>query len=477
MNQPEIIIKNLGRDNDESFGGRLMPEPKPPQRSKGKRFLKYALIIIAFAIVALGAFVAVRASGLANKIFVGSNTSLYGRISDLIGSQTGVSKLDGEGDGQVNVLLLGIGGPGHDGPYLSDTIIVAELRPKEKKATLISIPRDYLVNTKEIGQRKINAVFAESYAKNNNWDDAGKTTREVVSKITGLDIPYFAVIDFKGFEKTIDLLGGVDVHVDRTFTDYTFPDNGIGYLPPVTFKEGDEHMDGTRSLIFARSRHAAGEEGTDFARGLRQQKIIQAAKAKVISLNLVADAGKINELFSVIGNSFHTNMTPGQMLRAYNLSKDFGPDQTASLSLDPQTGLVCEETLPESGAFVITVCPGKSSSDIQDFFKNSFSTGQLTAERATVWLADSSVTGKLYKKAETELVNAGFAVYKVVYGGKPLPQSVVYSVNNKPVSSKFITDQLDASPVSLPPPGIKIDKSKVDVIVILGGPTAADTTK
>ncbi len=476
-NTPEITSKIIDPDQSDNFNSRLMPEPRPPVKPRGKRIFKFILICFAVIAFVLGIVVVARATGLANKVFVGQNTSLYGRISDLISSQTGGSKLDGEKEGQVNVLLLGIGGPGHDGPYLSDTIIVAQLRPAEKKANLISIPRDYLVNTKEIGQRKINAVFAESYAKNNNWDEAGKTTREVVSKITGLEIPYFAVIDFKGFEKTIDLLGGVDVEIDRTFTDYTFPNNTEGYLPAVTFKEGQEHMSGNRALIFARSRHAAGEEGTDFARSLRQQKIIEAAKTKVIALNIVADAGKINELFSVIGNSFHTNLSPGQMIRAYNLTKDFGPDQTNSLSLDPETGLICPQTLEESGAFVLTVCPGKTTSDIQDFFKNSFSTGQLTAERATVWLADSSITGKLYKKAETELNNAGITVYKVVYAGKPLTQSVIYSVNHKPQTAEFITGKLDASPVSLPPPGIKIDSTKVDVIVILGSNDAADSTK
>jgi LCP family protein required for cell wall assembly len=470
MNQPSIYSRNI----DTSGQGIKTPEPKPPKKPRGKRILKWTLAIIAFLIISLGSVVAIRAAGLMDKIFVGQNTSLYQRLTDLISSQTGGSKLEGEHDGQVNILLLGIGGPGHDGPYLSDTIILAQLRPEEKKATLTAIPRDYLVNTKEIGQRKINAVFAESYQSSQDWDKAGESIRNVVSKISGLDIPYFAVVDFKGFEKTIDLLGGVDVTVDRTFTDYTYPDSNEGYLPAVTFEQGPEHMNGERALIFARSRHAAGVEGSDYARGARQQKIIQAAKSKVVSLNLVADVGKINEIFTIVGEHFHTNLTPGQLIRAYSLTKDFGQDQVASISLDPSTGLICPQILEESGAFVLTPCEGKTSADIQDFFKNSFSTGLLTSEKSIVWLADSSASGKLYQKAETELTNAGLTVYKVIYGGKPLPQSVVYSVNHKPATQDFIAQKLDASPVTLPPPGIKIDSSKVDVIVILGSPGTAN---
>lgn len=468
LNQPAITTTHISNINDWQNNRLQTREPIPPKKPKGRRVLKWLVAIVAVLFLGFGVFVAVRGAGILDKIFIGQNKNVFQRLGDIISGQTGGSKLEGESDGQVNVLLLGIGGPGHDGPYLSDTIILAQLRPGDKKANLISIPRDYLVNTKEIGQRKINAVFAESYQKNQDWDKAGASIREVVEKMSGQEIPYFAVIDFNGFEKTIDLLGGIDVQIDRTFTDYTFPNDKEGYIPAVTFKEGHENMNGERALIFARSRHAAGGEGSDFARSLRQQKIIHAAKQKVVSLNIVADAGKINELFTIIGEHFHTNMSPGQMLRAYNLTKDFGEGQVTSMNLDPEGGIICPQTLEESGAFVLTVCPGKTSKDVQDYFKNSFSTGQLTAEKAIVWLADSSTTGRLYKAAETELNNAGLTVYKVIYGGKPLSQSVVYSVNNKPTTAEYIAKALDASPVTLPPPGIKIDASKVDVIVILG---------
>lgn len=442
------------------------PEPIPPPRRK-RRGLKIVLALVILIAFSLGGFVLIRGTNLADKIFVGSNRSLTSRISDLLSIGSG-SKLIGEKDGQINVLLLGIGGPGHDGPYLSDTIILAQLKPGENKATLTSIPRDYLVNTKEFGQGRINAVFAQTYSNTEDWNKAGQATIDVVEKMSGLKIPYFAVIDFKGFEKTIDLLGGVEVQIDRTFTDYTFPDDSEGYLPAITFTEGMETMNGERALIFARSRHAAGPEGSDFARSARQQKILHAAKAKLVSLNIVADAGKINELFTIVGEHFHTNLTPGEMIRLYGLTKDYGSENVISLSLDPTTNLICPKILEESGAFVLTTCDGKSTQDIQDFFKSSFDAGALLSEKAVVWLADSTVSQKLYKQAETELAANGLTVYKVIYTGKPLQQSVVYPVNQKTATIELIKNRLRASEVSLAPPGIKIDPNKVDVIVILG---------
>jgi polyisoprenyl-teichoic acid--peptidoglycan teichoic acid transferase len=475
--KPRIHIQNI--DSKQNFpsqlstnfsnsgsGGTNQPLPVPPTKPKRRR-LKMVLILIVLTILGLGAFVLIRSTSLADKIFVGSNQSLTSRISDLVSVGSG-SKVIGESEGQVNVLLLGIGGPGHDGPYLSDTIMLAQLKPEEKKATLISVPRDYLVNTKEFGQGRINAVFAQTYSNTKDWNKAGQATIDVVEKMSGLEIPYFAVIDFDGFEKTIDLLGGVEIQIDRTFTDYTFPNDTNGYLPAVTFTEGMETMDGERALIFARSRHAAGEEGTDFARGVRQQKIIHAAKSKVVSLNIVADAGKINELFTIVGDHFHTNLTPGEMIRLYTLTKDFGAENVASLSLDPETKLICPKILEESGAYVLTTCAGKTSQDIIDYFKNSFDSSVLVAEQAVVWLADSTVAQKLYKSAEAELAANGLTVYKVIYTGKPLTQNVVYAVNPKEATLNLIKERLNASAVSLAPPGIKIDPAKVDMVVILG---------
>ncbi|MEZ4180093.1 MAG: LCP family protein [Candidatus Doudnabacteria bacterium] len=435
--------------------------------SRSKKAFKIIVIGLGVVMLGLGIFIFARANDLFNKIFVGNNNSFYSKITDLISSQTG-HKLIGEKDNQINILLLGIGGPGHDGPYLSDTIIVAQIKPKDNKATLVSIPRDYLVNTKKLGQRKINATFAETFEETKNWEEAGQATIDVVEEISGLQIPYFAVIDFDGFEKTIDLLGGVEVSIDNTFTDYSFPNNSNGYIPPVTFTEGSETMDGERALIFARSRHAAGIEGTDFARGLRQQKVLHAMKEKVVSLNLVADAGKINEIFSIIGEHFHTNLTPGELIRLYSIGKDYNKENIASLSLDPDTGLICPETLESNGAFVLTICAGKTKDDVKDFFSQSFDTAAIQSEKATVWLADSSVTQKLYKSAETTLTNNGFTVYKVIYSGDNIGQNVVYQVNQKPATLDFVKQKLDASEVSIAPPGIKIDPEKVDVIVILG---------
>jgi polyisoprenyl-teichoic acid--peptidoglycan teichoic acid transferase len=444
-----------------------VPESVQP-RGRRHRLARFLLIGFGILLLLLGSVVLVRAANITNKIFVGQKTSFYKKITEFIRGNTGNVKLIGEDLGQVNILLLGIGGEGHDGGYLTDTMILVQVRPDVQKATLISIPRDYLAELPGQGFRKINNAFAETYLKTKDFNAAGSAARETVAKLSGIAIPYFAVVDFRGFEQSVDLIGGLGVEIERTFTDYQYPDSRYGYLPPITFTKGLEEMNGTRALQFARSRHAAGPEGTDFARSIRQQKILQAFKSKLGHLNLISDASTINNLFSIIGEHFHTNIGPGEIFRLYNVTKNFGNDSIISLSLDPSSSLICPNIIEATGAYVLEPCPGKTAEDIKAFFRNSFFAGAVAQEKSVVWLADSGRNPTYISDVEALLHQVGMTVFRVSFTDQPLDKTVVYTVNQKPESAKFIEQSLSATPVSLAPPGFKINKDKVDLIVILG---------
>jgi len=447
-------------------------KPKLTAYNKPKKrhwLLKSFVGVVMLAILVLGGILATKAMNLSDKIFVGQKYSFFQKIQFAIRGAFGGETLIGEDLGQVNILLLGIGGEGHDGPYLTDTMIVAQIRPDIGQATLTSLPRDYLVELPgNLGYRKINAAFAEGYNLHKDYSEAGKWATQTAEKVTGLKLPYFAVIDFKGFEKAIDLLGGVDVNVDRTFTDYQFPDSGIGYLPPVTFQQGPLHLNGEKALQFARSRHGNNGEGSDFARSLRQEKVINAFKTKAFELNLITDSGKINGLLGTFADHFHTNINPAEIFRLYNLTREKNIKKFLSSSLDETTGLVCPKILEDNGAWVLVPCPGKTADDIQNFFKNSFVIGKLKEENPVIWLGTSTDDKTEFAKAYKTIKGAGLTVWEVGYSQGPITENLVYQVNPKPASAEFIKNEVHAVEVTTPPPGIKIDKDKVDIIVILG---------
>lgn len=432
-----------------------------------RNWVKVFMWLIVCIIVILSTLIALKATSLTSKVFVGQKTTFFGKIKSLV-TLGHTQELIGEDKGQINILLLGIGGEGHDGPYLTDTMILAQIRPETHEISMTSLPRDYLVTLPEKrGEQKINAAFALGFAKNKNWEEAGNWAREVVQNTSGLTIPYFAVVDFSGFEKAIDEIGGVTVHIDRSFTDSTYPNNTNGYLPTLVFKEGDETMNGIRALQFARSRHGTNNEGSDFARSQRQQKIINSFKGKVFSMNFLSDVGTVNKLLNVFADHFHTNLSPSQLFHVYSLSKDKDMKLLAS-SLDPETGLICSLILESTGAYVLTPCPNKSTEDIKNFFQNAFSVAKLQAEQPIVWLASSTGDKNAYQTAARKLSNAGITVFELSYSPDNLPTTIVYMVNPKTATLEYIQNVLGATPVNLPPPDVKIPKEKVDAVVILG---------
>lgn len=447
------------------------PSNKPPSthsKPKKRRWVKVLSAVILILVITIGVLFVV-ANKWSSGSFVGAQQSFLSNARDiLLRAGNNDVHISGEETGYVNTLLLGIGGEGHDGPYLTDTIIVARLKLDTKEVSLVSIPRDYQVKLPGFGYRKINAAFAEGFNKHKDWNEAGSMARQTVSEITGLSIPYFAVLDFSGFEKAIDEIGGVDVHVERTFTDYQYPNNGTGYLPPQTFTAGDQHFNGAQALIFSRSRHAAGPEGSDFARSQRQQKIIQAVRTKVQKLNILTDSGTITNLLQTFTRHFHTNFSPGQLFRLARIAQGVTSDQISSSSLDPNTGIICPFIEPESKAYVLVPCPGKTPEDVKDYFNNSFSIGKLAQEKSVIWIATTDPKGSRYKRVAANLEQAGLTVWAITYPDLEPDQTVLYQVNQKPETASYIKSTLKAREVSLAPPNIRIDAARSDIVLILG---------
>lgn len=230
---------------------------------------------------------------------------------------------------RVNVLFLGIGGGKHDGPLLTDTIIYVSIDPKLQRTTLISIPRDLWI-------QDIKSKINTAYAMGEERKKGGGLllTKAVVEKILNQPVDYMLRIDFNGFVKAIDVVGEIDVIVEKSFEDLEYPIAGketdaCGFTGSeferkatssavfeefpcryerLIFQQGKQRMDGEKALKFVRSRHAKGTEGTDFARAKRQEIVIKAFKDKVFSLNTFLNPERLMSLYNVLQQSIDTNI-------------------------------------------------------------------------------------------------------------------------------------------------------------------------
>lgn len=237
---------------------------------------------------------------------------------------------------RTNIALLGVGGHGHEGGELTDSILVASVHHESKKITLLSIPRDIWLSSQVA---KINAIYY--YAEKQIPGTGLSRVRSALSEVTGLPIHYSLLIDFSGFIKAIDAVGGIEVTVDRTFDDYKYPIPGKENVEPeadryehLHFKAGTQHMDGVTALKYVRSRHALGEEGTDFARSIRQQKVIRAFLRSLISTQTVFNSERITTLESALSSSIKTDIPESLYSSFTKLGLTLNFDEIKSITIE-----------------------------------------------------------------------------------------------------------------------------------------------
>jgi LCP family protein required for cell wall assembly len=231
--------------------------------------------------------------------------------------------------------------------------------------------------------RRINSVYS-TYEQKGEGQGLLRL-REVVSEITGIEIQYHAMIDFKGFTELIDSLGGINVNVENSFTDYRYPIEPSGNKI-VSFEAGPQLMDGTTALEYARSRHSLdNNEGSDFARARRQQKVITAVTNEIISSSLL-DPQSLMSLFNVIQDNVKiSDFTLNDIEAGIKELKEFKENgDTYSFVLDPTAGagqLVTSKNVVNTGAYAIGPIDGLGNyEDIQAYIQQIWVNPKLYEE-------------------------------------------------------------------------------------------------
>jgi len=315
------------------------------------------------AILLLGLVYTTRAVISSNELAqqLGS-TSVFEQLKHL--ATSGNRPLSGEDEGRINIMLLGIGGAQHQGGQLTDTIIIASIDPTGQKLGLFSIPRDLVVPIPGIGWQKINAANAYGTAANPETVGAGPAlAKQTIENVTGLEIDYYIKLDFEGFTKMVDALGGIRVDVQVAFTDYEYPDENYGY-EPVHFDAGWQNLTGSRALQYVRSRHGTNGQGTDFSRAARQQQILEALLVRTSALSTLLNPNKLLALSDIVGTHIETDMELWQLFRLYDIGKNIKRDAINQIVLSNSTeGLLAVDT-NEEGTYLLR--PRLGSSDFSE---------------------------------------------------------------------------------------------------------------
>ncbi len=220
----------------------------------------------------------------------------------------------------VTFLLLGSDlRPGSS--YRTDTIVIAVVRPRDGQVSMISVPRDLWVNIPTVGLQRINTAyqFGELY----DYPGGGPgLLKDTILFNFGLQIDHTAMVDFDGFRRIVDTLGGIEVPVYCAYTDWRLlaptldPENEDNWAL-YTSGPGLIHMDGDLALWYARSR----QKSNDFDRGRRQQETIRAIYQQFLRTDSIQ---RIPQLYTDFSSSIRTDLGIGDILNlspmALNLS-------------------------------------------------------------------------------------------------------------------------------------------------------------
>lgn len=391
--------------NDLSNQNNFYMKSSDIKKPKKRKWLKITLIVLA-ALLVIGGVVAFRAGYTLNKISIKG-----GLFSSLVHAVPGVGDtIEGEKDGRINVLLLGMRGenvPG--GGLLADTIMLVSIKPAENKVAMISIPRDFYVKMPGTeNYEKINAVYAHGMERGK--EGGIEDMQRVIEEITGVPVHYGISINFKGFTELVDAIGGIEVTLDKTFNEleqfsqehvcdgdkggvfttptgeYEYKKNEKGKVvaqyPLCTnsspecggdfvLPAGVNKLNGEKALCYARARY----QSSDFERAKRQQLVIQKIKDKAVSIGTLSDFEKVNGILNALGDNVRTDLQAWEMKKLFSIYQGMQNTETIQRVLEnTEEGLLYA---PENtnGAGYILLPRGDNYDRIKNMFQNVFTIG------------------------------------------------------------------------------------------------------
>lgn len=243
-------------------------------------------------------------------------------------------------DGRTNILLAGysVDDPGHSGAALTDSIMVVSVDQNTNRAALISIPRDLWVEVPDYGYSKINAAFPyvseDSSDPDGGIDDGMSALSDIVSDIVGLELHYYALINYSAFRDAVNAIGGITV-------DLTSDDNPYGLYDPyanLKLPNGVVDLDGQTALDLARARGdgpgAYGFPRSDFNRTEHQRIMLIALKDKATGSGVLSNPLKVAELTDAVGNNVRTDIQASEIQTAAKLVLSIDTENIVSAGLN-----------------------------------------------------------------------------------------------------------------------------------------------
>ena len=447
-----------------------------------KKIIFILMIIAAAVVLSYAAFFFWKTYGTFKKISLVSESTTkpisltgYARtiISPIIPDEK--QPLRGEQAERINILLLGAAGEKKPGGNLTDTIMVMSIDTKNKKVALLSLPRDFYAQIPN----------SESYAKINSLypiglkqSDGVNLIKSAVSEILDEEINYYLVLDFDGFKKVINDIGGINITNERDIYDPRYPGPNYSY-ETFSLAKGFHTLDGETALKYVRERHNDPEG--DFGRAKRQQQVIQAVKNKIFSAKTFLNVMTLNDLLTTLGNSVRTDISFEEMDEFLSLSQEVDMQNITNVVVDAwkKDSLLKVSHVPTANAMMFILVPRVGNySEIQDLSENIFDLNKIkkrqeaiAAEEAKIGIINQSGDSQLTYKIQS-LIKDKLAIkdVRVAYSPASYVSEKTTVLDNSNGAKLFTLDELIKKiPASLASQAPEIaDSSDYDIVITIG---------
>ncbi len=309
-------------------------QPTKKLKNKWSRKRKVLTSILVVIVVLLGA-----GTWFGSGIIGNLDKVLHGNVFSDVQALFSTTRLKGESQGRVNILLAGHQGKNSNEGNLTDSIMVVSLDTRKNTAFTFSIPRDLWVKIPGMGSQKINVANDNSSFNQPGYFKGGMgQLQQIVEQDFHIPIDYYALIDYTAFKDAVNAVGGINIDIQS-------PDPRGLYDPnvakadggPVRLPNGPVHLNGSQALALALARgdspYAYGFPLSDINRTQHQRQMLIALEQKALSVGVLENPLTITHLVDAIGNNVQTNLSLADVIELAHLVKKVNLNNIKSYGL------------------------------------------------------------------------------------------------------------------------------------------------
>lgn len=407
------------------------------------------------------------------------------------------TKLKGENQGRVNILLAGDSAddPNHGGADLTDSIMIVSIDTKNKTGFMMSIPRDLWVDIPAFSEhQKINAANDVSNFKAAGYPSGGMgQLQQIVQSDLGIPIDYYALIDYSAFRDAVNAVGGITINLQTNDPRGIFDPN-IDKIDggPLKLPNGEDFLNGQTALNLARARGdpcscgqvAYGFTQSDYDRTEHQRQMLSALIQKAQTVGVLANPIKVSQLFNAFGNNIQTNLSLQNVLRFIQITKGINMSKLQSVTYsDSGSNALLTNYLASDGEEALIPTAGLDNfGALQQYYQQLTSDNPVVREAPSVVVLNGTNTNGLAHSEATTLKANGFNVVGVADASNLYQSTLIIDNTNgkKPASQQYLqslfarngstttskTSSLEAA---------EADGYNADFVVVLGQNTSSTT--